>query len=115
MKYAQGDDILYASMQKPHKQPRRYRRRTAAVQSLSTIRAVRAKKYGVLGKSANVFGRAITKQSPIKVIYSGRRAPQAPFTPKFETFKYNGKRDYVRVKQRVGKNLYLLGLYKRNG
>jgi hypothetical protein len=86
------EDILFAQMTKPHKQPRRYRKRPASVQSLGTIRSTRAKKYGAAGKAANVFGRAVTKPSPVTI--SSRKANH-----KFKTIpRFLGVRKYPRGK-----------------
>lgn len=99
------DDYLHASTLKPHKQPRRYRRRSSSVQSLSTIRAMRAQKYGRVGKAANLFGRGITAYNPHKVGASRRPTPFAPFKPK--KTKINLSTGQIRqVQQRVGKNTY---------
>lgn len=74
------EDILTARMMKPHKQPRRYRRRPSSVQSLGTIRSTRAKKYGAAGRAANVFGRAVTKPSPVRI--KSRKATTFKTIPK---------------------------------
>ncbi len=80
-------DYETARKARPHKQPRRYKKRPASIQSLETIRNVRAQKYGVAGRGANLFGRAITKPSPVFVrtskIHGPMRAPKLSHIRKY--------------------------------
>jgi hypothetical protein len=99
------EDYIKAELARPHKQPRRYSKRPKSVQSLGTIRAVRAKKYGRAGKAVNAFGKAITKPSPVHVTANRRSAPLAPKKVKKQSYRIDGA--YIgRVERRFGKNIY---------
>ena len=85
------------------KQPRRYRKRPASVQSIGTIRSTRAKKYGRAGRAVNTVGRTVKYQAPYAMGGSVRKPFMAKAggpRVKYENWGKLDKRVTVRVANR---------------